>query len=276
MLANDMTKLLDKIERRLGLVPLQASLPKGYQKSDWAKIIDEQTLDTFSRYYPHKFPLVVSDETCIKEYRNENDLSDKNRANKAGYKTVWYYIKDEVLEGVKLLGIEDIDWMDYTTNNSSLGATSMGGGYYYPNFACPEATFDSVISLQMNADMSSLYNRGIYIDFEYPNRFSLKGLGNTNYDLNNFVVILLVKHNSLATISPTKMDVFEELAMADIAEYLYNNLKYFDNLETIYVNIDMKMSDLQDQANKRQDVIERLKESYVSTSNDNIPYIFTV
>lgn len=276
MLANDMSKLLDKIERRLGLIPLQSSLPEGFRKSDWAVVIEEQTMDTFSRYYPHKFPMVVNDTTCYKKYINENDQSSAMRNKKDGYKTIWYYIKDEVLEGVKLLGVQDIDWTDYTTNNSSLGATSLGGGYYYPSFACPEATLDSVLALQMNADMSSLYNRGIYIDFEYPNRFSLKGLGNTNYDLDSFVVILLVKHNSLATISPTKMEIFEDLAICDIADFLYNNLKYFDNLETIYVNIDMKLGDLQDKANQRNEIIERLRDSYVSTSNDNIPYIWTV
>ena len=42
-LANDMTALLDKIERRLGLIPLSPHLPEGMQKSDWAKI-DELTL----------------------------------------------------------------------------------------------------------------------------------------------------------------------------------------------------------------------------------------
>ena len=180
------------------------------------------------------------------------------------------------MEGVKLLGIMDIDWMDNTTNNSSLGATSLGGGYYYPSFACPAATFESVLSLQMNADMASLYNRGLYINFEYPNRFSLKGLGNTDYDLNQFSVILLVQHMSLSTISPTKMEIFEALAQADIAKFLYMNLRYYDGLETAYVNIDLKLSELQDEMNKRENVIEKLQESYTSTSNDQCPIIWTV
>jgi hypothetical protein len=180
------------------------------------------------------------------------------------------------LQGTKLLGIMDIDWQDHTTANSSLGATSIGGGYYYPNFACPVETFNSIIMLQGNADMASLYNRGIYIDFEYPNRFCLKGLGNTNYDLSRFVVLLLVQHVSISTISPTMMSIFESLATADIARFLYANLKYFDGLETAYVNIDMKLSELNDEANKREQVIDKLEQSYVSTSNGNIPYILTV
>ena len=203
-----------------------------------------------------------------------NNLTSHYKKKEDG--TVWYYIKDEILQGAKLLGIMDIDWMDNTTNNSSLGATSLGGGYYYPSFACPSATFDSILALQTNADFASLYNRGLYIDFEYPNRFAIKGLGNTNYDLKSFTVILLVEHSSLNTISPTKMETFEGLAQADIARFLWMNLRYYDNLETIYVNIDIKLSELQEEASKRDQIIDDIKNAYVSPANDNIPYIWTV
>lgn len=260
--ANDMTLLLNKIERRLGLTPLVPNLPDNLKKDKWAEVITQDTMVTFSRYYPNEFRLVISDETCEKK-RDESG-------------TVWYYIRDEILQGAKLLGIMDIDWQDHTTANSSLGATSIGGGYYYPNFACPVETFNSIVTLQANADMASLYNRGIFIDFQYPNRFALRGLGNTNYDLEKFVVKLLVQHESLITISPTKMETFEALAQADVANFLYMNLRYYDNLETTYLNIDLKLSELNDAANKRDNIIEKIQDSYVSTSNDNIPYIWTV
>ena len=260
--ANDMTLLLNKIERRLGLAPLVPNLPEELKKEKWADVILEDTMVTFSRYYPLDFRMVINDETCEKK-RDESGV-------------VWYYIKDEILQGAKLLGIMDIDWQDHTTANSSLGATSIGGGYYYPNFACPVETFNSVIALQSMADMASLYNRGIFIDFVYPNKFALKGLGNTNYDLDQFVVKLLVQHSSLITISPTKMETFEALAQADVANFLYMNLRYYDNLETTYLNIDLKLSELNEAANKRDQIIDFLKESYISTSNDNIPYLFCV
>ena len=170
----------------------------------------------------------------------------------------------------------DTDWTDTSAANSSWTNGSIGTYYYHSNFPCIEGTFESILGLQMAADFASLYNRGIVINYEYPNRFSLKGLGNTNYDLSQFVVVLLVEHKSLNTISPTMMSTFEQLAQADIANYLYMNLRYYDNLETIYVNIDLKLSELQEQANKRDNIIEDIKNSYVSASNSNIPYIWTV
>lgn len=259
--ANDMTLLLNKINRRLGMEPLLPHLPEYCKMDKWGEVVQQDTLVTFSRYYPNKLRMIINDDTCYKKKENG---------------TTWYYIKDEILKDTKLLGVEDIDWQDYTTNNSSLGATSLGGGYYYPSYACPLATFESIVGLQLNADFSSLYNRGIVIDFEYPNRFALKGMGNTDYDLNSFVLMLLVEHRSLSTISPTMMETFEDLAQADIANYLYKNLRYFDGLETAYISIDLKLSELQDEANKRDNVIDTLKDSYVSTSNSNIPYIWTV
>lgn len=260
-LSNDMSRLLNKIERRLGLTALIPHLPDHLSKEHWADVIMEDTIVTFSRYYPNKFKMVINDTNCDKKKEDGN---------------TWYYIKDEILDGVKLLGIMDVDWLDNTANNSSLGATSLGGGYYYPSFACPTATFESMLSLQMNADFASLYNRGLFIDFQYPNRFSLRGLGNTTYDLKSFTVILLVEHRSLSTISPTMSEIFEQLAMADIANWLYMNLRYFDNLSTAFVEIDLKLSELNSIGDKRENIIEELKNSYVSASNNAIPYIWTV
>ena len=72
------------------------------------------------------------------------------------------------------------------------------------------------------------------------------------------------------------METFEELAQADVANFLYKNLRYFDNFETAYVNIDLKLSELQDEGNKREEIVKKIEDSYVSSSNDNIPYIWTV
>lgn len=260
-LANDMTELLNKIERRLGLIPLTPHLPEFCSKDKWADVIMKDTIVTFSRYFPNALKLIISDESVDKKIENN---------------TMWYYIKDEILQGVKLLGVKDIDWTDTSANNSSMTNGSIGTYYYPSGLGCPEATFESIMSLQMYADFASLYNRGIYIDFQYPNRFCLKGLGNTNYDLSKFVVVLLVEHKSLNTISPTKMETFEALAMADIADFLASNLKYYDGLETAYVSIDLKLSELQDVAGRRNEVIEDMKNAYVSTANDQCPIMWGV
>ena len=56
-MANDMTLLLNKLERRLGLIPLTKHLPEEYNKEAWANLIQTDTLVTFSRYFPNKVKL---------------------------------------------------------------------------------------------------------------------------------------------------------------------------------------------------------------------------
>ena len=259
-MANNMSSLLDKIERRLGLIMLNKHLPEEFKKEAWAKTIEEDSLVTFSRYFPHKVRFVVNDQTCHKSIENN--------------KTV-YYIKDEYLGGAKLLGAMDISWQDTSADNISISQTG-GYGYYIPNYGGIEDTLNSFLTYQMAADNASLYNNNIYLDFEYPNKLSISRAGGVNLNLNQFVVDLLVEHSNLTTISPTKMETFEALAQADVANFLYMNLRYFDGLETIYVNIDLKLSELEQAASRRTDIIEDIKNSYVSASNDNIPYIMTV
>ena len=72
------------------------------------------------------------------------------------------------------------------------------------------------------------------------------------------------------------MNIFEDLAKADIANFLYMNLRYYDGLETAYVNLDLKLSELQSEADKREGIIDVLKESAVSLANDEICAIWTV
>lgn len=259
-MANDMTALVNKLERRLGLTPLVDHLPKEYTKDKWADVIRNDTLVTFSRYFPNKQRFVVNKDTC----------------NKVKEDGKWvYYIKDEILGGNKLLGAIDIDWQDTSSDNLSVGQTA-GYGYYIPNYGGMESTFDAFLSTQMSADVASLYNNNIYLEFTYPNKLSITRAGNIDVNLNSFVVNLLVEHSNLATISPTKMETFEALAQADVARFLYMNLRYYDQLETIYMNIDLKLNELEQEANKRDDIISKLENSYVSAANDNIPYIMTV
>lgn len=260
-ISNKMTDLINKIERRLGLIPLTPHLPPEYNKDQWAKVIKEDTIVTFSRYFYHQIRFVVNEQTTHQKIEK-------------GIK--YYYIKDEFLQGMKLLGVRDINWSDFSSDNLSLSQTA-GFGYYTPEYmGCPECTFETVLGYQMMADMQSLYNRGIFIDFEYPNKLWLTGSGNVNINLKQFVVDLLVEHPGLETISPTKMETFEALAQADVANFLHKNLRYFDGLETVYVNIDLKLSELESEASKRENIIEEIKNSYVSAANDNIPYMITV
>ena len=56
---NRMSKLVDKVERRLGTKPL--NLPEEVRKDKWVDdCIIPDTLETFSRYFPRMVRIMVS------------------------------------------------------------------------------------------------------------------------------------------------------------------------------------------------------------------------
>lgn len=250
--ANNMSNLLNKIENRLGTKPL--NLPEDISKDKWADIIISDTLVTFSRYYPHAF----------KYHLGPNDK-----------KNGCYYLDEEMVGGAKILGIRDISWEDFATD--SLGVQE-NAGYGIYDFLGSNYGMADIALMQMRADHMSLFNNGIYPIFEPPNRIRLQSATSQDVGgISSFHVWVLLEHNpNLTTISPTQMETFEALAQADIAQFLYRYLKYYDNLQTVYATIDLKLQDLESEANKREEVINFIKESYVSASNHNQPLMFTV
>ena len=78
------------------------------------------------------------------------------------------------------------------------------------------------------------------------------------------------------TIEPSKMEIFENLATSDVATFVYNNLKYFTNVSTSYATTELPLDTLQDWANKRDDIVQKLEDNYVSAANRNQPLIITI
>jgi hypothetical protein len=78
------------------------------------------------------------------------------------------------------------------------------------------------------------------------------------------------------TIPPSQMETFEELAVSDVATFLYEQLKMYDNLETTFSNIDLKLASLEEKARQREQIKEKLENSYVSAANRNQPIMLTI
>lgn len=252
---NKMTNLINKIERRLGTNVI--NLPKELAKEQWAYIIKEDTIPTFSRYLPNAIKVLI----------------DTKKTDKDGYS----WVDTNLPDSIKILGIRDIDWHAFGTING--GARTPAGFGIYDMFSS-QYGLDEIALLQMNADISSFYNTTIYPEFKYPNKvrfLTAAGTAAINFQYNSVPITLLIEHSpDLSTIAPTKMEIFENLATADVASFLYENLKYFDNLETVFANIDIKIDSLKDRADKREDYINELKDGYVSAANANQPLMYTV
>ena len=253
-LTNNMTRLVNKIDRRLGCYEL--NLPKYLQKDEWAKVIIEDSLTTFSRYFPMKIRYTVD---VKKDRRGDYCLIDE----------------DKIPGNIEILGLRDIAWEEFTENAMAVNAQPFGSFDFF------NVGFDmgDLAMVQMQANHVSLFNYGIYPEWEPPNKIRLKGATNIEYltCLPNFKIDLLIKHaDNLNTIPPTKMEIFEQLAICDVAIFLYNHLKYFDGMESAFGNIDIKLGDLEKYGDKREDVVADLKDASVSAANDAQPLMYTV
>lgn len=253
---DNMTILLNKIERRLGLIPLTPHLENTpYSKDKWADVVVEDTIPTFSRYYPRKIPFKINSQTAPK-------------------KDGWYYIDEKFLGKMKILGIGDLDWTAF--NNRSLGLAQQFG-YGLPDVGMTNFSMSDIETLTMRANYASMFNNNVYPEFQEPNKIRLTAIANQDLNIGEFTIFLYVTHSDdLKTISPTKMETFEQLAIADVATFLSRNLKYWDGLETVFATLDLKMSDLENEASKRDQIIDKLEQSYVLAGNDAIPVMMTV
>lgn len=255
---NEMTRLLNKIERRLGLKAI--NLPEDISKDTWCEeVIAEDTMPTFSRFFPH----------CHTIFLGKSTPKDK-----FGY----YLISEDMVDGAKILGFKDINWQKFAQPALS-GAAYASLGIYDEINSMSDYTFDDVALTQCTLDLNSVFNTQIIPDFQMPNRVKFMMSGQRVYEIpyEQLPVDVLVEHPlNLMTIPPTMMETFEKLAIADTAAFIYEYLKYFDGLETIFTNVDLKMDEIQRRAEQRDEIVQYLQENYVSPANRNQPVIMTI
>ena len=248
-----MTDVLNKIEHRLGTDVM--GLPKEFQKYYWArKVIAKETLDTFSRFFPRRMKYVLGPENKKNDY---------------------YLIDESICNGVEILGASDIAWHDWSNHFPGL----LYGGVNTYDMMTSGIDFETAVDVQMMSDHVSLFANGIYVDFEPPNKIYLRVVIASSF-LTNFQripIYIFTKHPAnLKTIEPTKMEIFEDLAIADVATYLYEKLKLYDQMEMSFTNIDLKLASLEEKARRRDEIVSKLENSYVSAANKAMPVMLTV
>lgn len=259
MAMNKMNALLDKVERRLRTRPL--ILPEVIKKDKWVEgTIIPDTILTFSRFFPYKVTIKIN-------------TKDKTKRTKDGY----YIIDNALLGGQEILGVKDICWEEYGIDGGLAQSGGVGVYDYLSTYA--NYSMDDVMLLQARADMTSIFNNTIFVKFKEPNLIRLESVtgGEISGGLETLPLDIFVPHPSnLMTISPTKMETFENLATSDVANFLLTELKYYDDLETVFAGVDYKLDHLERWADRRDDFVNELKESYVGAANENQPLMYCV
>lgn len=259
-MANNMSVLLNKIEMKLGLKAI--NLPDDIAKNTWADPesgpIALLTIPDFSNLYPAKITVYL------------------DNAPKRGR----HYILDEasgIPEGTKIIGVRDINWEGYQNS----GASTLNNGYgmyalYQDNYGVEDLMMQSAITHIGSAFSTA---NSIFVEFVEPNLIMLKsvtGADISKYSINYPIDIFIEHPLNLSTIPVSQMKAFTDLATADVASYLYEYLKYWDGLPTLFSDVDLKLDSLRAYGDGRDAIYADLDDKHVTAANANQPLIFTI
>lgn len=227
--------LLSKLKRKLGAKSIKLS----YTDEELLEILYDDTIPTFSIYFPMRIPMKVDLDTCkpAKEFtENESQLA---------------YHLDFLPDNMNLIEVESIDFYNET----------IGRYYDYPT-----GTMDSfeLFTAQVNQGMvEDMLNTPITHYTLEPDILVI----DQPFSLNTKIVTLnlLVEHShDLSTIKFTYLDKIMELFTLDCKIALYEDMKHHDGIDTTFNQIELKIDTWADAESKREDLMQRWDNQFLS------------
>ena len=223
------TSLLRHIKMMLG-VPYK-EIP--ISDADIMDIVFEETLYTFSSFYPYKVDITINSDDAVPG------------------KTGVYFLDTSEQMGEEL----DILNVNRMFREDGLYTTSM-----YPVYREADWT-----DLQLTADLTSAVQVPTTFKFFTPNKIEVFPKSNTYFKF--LVEVNCVHPKHLGTIPIGLREYFYKLATLDVKIALYYMLKNYDNLNTPYGNIELRIEDYEQAVQDREQLIELFKANYWKEPN---------
>jgi hypothetical protein len=136
----------------------------------------------------------------------------------------------------------------------------IGNGYVNPSFDDSIDTYNSLMLTQANANLVSVAAPPITFKFEAPNLLHLYNISSMYGEVD--IEFALEHAENLSTIPPTAFESFHELAELDIKRFLYNTLKHYNEIQTAYGTISLKIDDWAQAESDRKDLLEKWRDLY--------------
>lgn len=230
----NLSSLITRIKLQLGIYTI--ALPFDNTDEVLKDVILNVTLRTFSTYSPYyeKFRFKLQDLKMIE--RNSN------------YET---YLMPNVFSERELLFVRTVEYDESTVT----GAGYWGGGI--------PMLHGNILNQAMlaNAGMP-LVNKlipKITFKYEHPRKITLWNV----YSSSCLIFDCAMMHDkSLASISPTQEESFYNLAVLDVKDMLYQSLKHYNDVQSAYGNISMKLDDWQSAAADRKQLLDDWESVY--------------
>lgn len=236
------SKIISSIKMDLGVIGI--ALPFDNIDEVIMEVIKIKTLPTFSTYSPFYVPLEIKTD--------ELTLIDR----KAGSSI--YELPDEFGDR-EIMFVRDIEQRDHDTNYNTTNSSSSNYGYYMGDM-CAYGYQDLMLA-QAELNLVGAATKGPSFKFYPPNKIEIfnesAGISG-RYKLE----VALEHSENLSTVPKTSRESFLKLATLDVKKFMYDNLKHYDNLETAYAQINLKIDDWQSAEQDRAALLEKWDSVY--------------
>ena len=223
----NLSKLISSIKMDLGVYGM--ALPFDNPDEMFRDVLELKTIPTFSQFQPYYLPLKLDLDKipCI----------EKN-VNYCIYELPDAFGDAEILFIKKLE--EDLDTFTH--------------GYLDTGALMGNLSWGDMMMGQANANLSSMAMPAVTFEYLAPNKVKIFN-DSFMYSRKVRLEVALEHSKNLATISKTAQYSFTKLATLDIKMMLYNNLKHYNDLQTAFGTINLKIDDWSNAESERADLL---------------------
>lgn len=232
----NLSKMMSSIKMDLGVYGM--ALPFDNPDEVFKEVLELKTLPVFSQFYPYYFTLRVD--------TNELEVVEET------YEYTTYELPD-VFGDREILFIRKKE-EDYTDIVSSYG-------YIDSARAINSLNWGDMMMAQAEANLASLALPATTFEFVGPNM--IKIYDKASLYSNKIILQVALEHSkNLATIPKTCYNSFYTLLSLDIKMMLYNNLKHYNDIQTAYGNINLRIDDWANAESERQELIKTWEDTH--------------
>lgn len=226
------SELLTSLKMDLGIYAI--AIPLEDVNTALMNTIKLRSLRTFSQYYPYVM-------------RIDADLNKWHRI-KDHYNESIYEIP-ELMAGLRIMEVRKVDQQNKL----------IGGGTFSPLMDPGMDMYHDLAMSNAGAHLMSAAAPPFTFRYEQPNLLYLYNAATLTTQM---TVELAFEHaENLSTIKYTAWDSFYELALLDVKSFLYNSMKHYQDLQTAYGTISLKIDDWASAAQERKELLSQWNEN---------------
>jgi len=225
------TDVLRHIKRMIGSIVYDIEL----SDDEMMSVVFQHTLPVFSKYFPYRFRVLVSE-------------------------------KDEVVQGKACYLLPDIDNLEIT----GISKVSIGNFYNYTYNNGLIAGLSNPYDNQIYADFKSVTETPCTWHYLAPNHIEI--FPKLWFKNRAVVTVKAVHPKHLRTIKQSLRDEFLHLALLDVLESLYPIRKRFENISSPYGSISLFLEQVERAHDEREQLLEKFHEN--SLRDSEAPKIF--